>query len=167
MRAEQRIAFELHGALFLYFNTQYSNINFYAANRQYRNTYPLSLCLSVSRYVFAVGFFSTSSSAVCVSFFSFTFSISIGTVFFFHFIWIAEHLYESFVCCFILLRFMCIFSIQKWSNNASKLYSNRKLTSQCKREKSTNVLQKNNNNNVQRQHTKRLNEKKQHTTQHT
>lgn len=82
MRAEQRIAFELHGALFLYFNTQYSNINFYAANRQYRNTYPLSLCLSVSRYVFAVGFFSTSSSAVCVSFFSFTFSISIGTVFF-------------------------------------------------------------------------------------
>lgn len=66
MRAELRIAFELHGALFLYFNTQYSNINFYAANRQYRNTYPLSLCLSVSRYVFAVGFFSTSSSAVCV-----------------------------------------------------------------------------------------------------
>lgn len=132
-------------------------------------THILSLCVSLSLDMYSLLVFSPHHHrlCVCVSFFSFTFSISIGTVFFFHFIWIAEHLYESFVCCFILLRFMCIFSIQKWSNNASKLYSNRKLTSQCKREKSTNVLQKNNNNNVQRQHTKRLNEKKQHTTQHT
>lgn len=106
-------------------------------------THILSLCLSLSFDMYSLLVFSPHHHrlCVCVVLFFHVFNFDRDCVFF-HFIWIAEHLYESFVCCFILLRFMCIFSIQKRSSNASKLYSNRKLTSQCKREKSTNVLQK-------------------------
>lgn len=125
-------------------------------------THILSLCVSLclSICIRCWFFLHIIIGCVCVSFFSFTFSISIGTVFFS----ISFGLLSICTSRLSAVSFFCVSCVffqfrngQTTRQNFTRIVS---LRANANGKNRLTYYKNNNNNNVQRQHTKRLNEKK-------